>query len=125
AAKAARQREARRSKDEPKPPVDLSVELVDAQGERASVPLSRYGAIRRPLEMRILRRADREKQFLPRNYELVLQSFSVPLRDFTAANPALDPAALRSVRLVFDRAVAGTVIVDDIGFAKLEAAYWD
>ncbi|HSJ16013.1 MAG TPA: hypothetical protein VK939_16515, partial [Longimicrobiales bacterium] len=47
AAKAARQREARRSKDEPKPPVDLSVELVDAQGERASVPLSRYGAIRR------------------------------------------------------------------------------
>src|SRR5690606_15976327 len=33
--------------DEEKPPVDLSVELVDVDGNRAQVALSRYGAVRR------------------------------------------------------------------------------
>ena len=100
--------------DDEKPPVDLSVELVDTDGNRAHVPLSRYGAIRRPLEMTILRRRDREKQQYPQQYELVLQSYSIPLADFAG----VDPARLRSVRFVFDRVVAGTVILDDIGFSR-------
>ena len=46
----------------------------------------------------------------------------MPLADFAAAEPRLDLARLRSVRLVFDRAVAGTVIVDEIGFTVPPAA---
>lgn len=104
-------------KDEEKPPVDLSVEIVDANGTAAKVALSKYGVIRRPLEMSILRRKDREKTLVPRQYELVLQSYSIPLADFAAAEPKLDVAKLRSIRFVFDRATAGTVILDDVGFA--------
>ena len=97
------------------PPIDLTIEVVDAAGVTARLPLSRYGTIRRPLETHILRRRDREKRQFQNLYELVLQSYHLPLADFAAAEPRLDPSRLRQVRLVFDRADAGTVIVDGIG----------
>jgi hypothetical protein len=105
-------------KDEEKPPVDLSISVVDANGVSASVPLSRYGAVRRPLEMGILRRRDREKTIFPRQYEMVLQSYGIPLADFVAASPGLDVRSIREVRFVFDRAPSGTVIIDEIGFGR-------
>ena len=108
--------------DEPEEPIDLSIEIVDAAGRSASVPLSDYGPVRRPLEMRILRRADQEQRFANR-YELLLQSYSIPLGDFRRLRPALDLRALKEVRLVFDRTAAGTVVLDDVGFAFLDPAY--
>lgn len=101
--------------DAPLPPVDLTVEVSDASGTTARLPLSRYGAVRRPLETRVLRRADREKAQFEHLYEIVLQSYALPLADFVVAEPRFDPTRLRRVRLLFDRAVAGTVIVDEIG----------
>ena len=53
----------------------------------------------------------------------MLQTFVLPLADFVAAEPALDLSRLRDVRFLFDRAPAGTVIVDDIGFAHMDAAF--
>jgi hypothetical protein len=47
----------------------------------------------------------------------------MPISDFAAAGAAgaagaaFDPTRLRSVRLVFDRLVAGTIVVDDIGIS--------
>ena len=122
-AKGAREPAAERSRPKPQrkaasdtTPVDLTIELVDADRVTARVPLSRFGAIRRPLETRILRRERREKQRFANLYELVLQSYTLPVADFAAANPEFDPSRIRAVRLVFDRTPAGTVIVDDIGF---------
>ena len=97
------------------PPIDLTVEAVDAAGAVARVPLSRYGPVRRPLETRILRREDRERQQFQNLYEIVLQGYVIPLADLVAAETRFDPTRLREVRLVFDRAMAGTVIVDEIG----------
>ena len=95
--------------------VDLSVVVTDAGGESASVPLSDYGPIRRPLETVVRRRNDAES--FDTQWELVLQSFSIPLADLVEANPAFDPTRPREIRLLFDRAPAGTVVVDDIGFS--------
>jgi hypothetical protein len=103
-------------KDAEKPPVDLSIELTDARGQSAKLPLSTYGVVRRPLEAWILRRRDLDKSRFGNHFELVLQTFALPLGDFRRANPALDLGALASVRFVFDRADAGTVVVDRIGF---------
>ncbi|RMH22612.1 MAG: hypothetical protein D6701_01220 [Gemmatimonadetes bacterium] len=104
-------------------PVDLSVELVDARGRSAAVPLSRYGPIRRPLETWVLRRRDIERQRFAQHSELLLQTYDLPLEDFVAVRPDLDLRALREVRLVFDRTEAGTVVVDDLGFQRLDPAY--
>jgi dienelactone hydrolase len=99
-------------------PVDLTVEVVDANKNVARLPLSRFGVPRRPLEIHILRRADQEKQRFPTQYEVVLQTYVIPLADFVKAAPSFDPNRLRSIRLVFDRLVAGTIVVDDIGISS-------
>ena len=50
-------------------------------------------------------------------WELVLQSYSIPLADF-ANGSSLDASGIRQIRLVFDRTESGTVIVDDISFSR-------
>lgn len=109
-------RPSRGDDEEEDPPVDLSVELTDASGERARVTLSDYGAIRRPLETYVMRRRDLERQRFQSHWELILQTFSIPLRDFVADNRNLDLRQLRSVDLVFDQVHGGEVVVDHIGF---------
>ena len=104
-------------------PPDLSIVARDASGTMASVPLSRYGAVRKPLEMRVLRRRDLEDDRFANLFELLLQSYSIPLADFVEAAPGLQLDELRSVGLVFDRTVAGEVVLDDVGFARMDPAY--
>jgi len=99
-------------------PVDLTLEVADAHGITARLPLRQYGAPRRPLEIHILRRADQEKQRYPTQYELVPQTYVIPLADFARVSPDFDPTRLRSVRFVFDRLAAGTVVLDDIGVSS-------
>ena len=100
-------------------PIDLTVELTDARGTTARLPLSTFGAIRRPLETRIMRREKRDKSQFSTLYEIVLQTYVLPFSDFVAASPGFDPTRLRSIRFVFDRTTAGTVVLDDVGFSPL------
>jgi dienelactone hydrolase len=103
--------------------IDLSVEVVDANNVTARLPLTRYGMPRRPLETHVLRRADREKTQFANTYELVLQTYVVPLADFVAASPQFAPDKLKAIRLVFDRTLAGTIILDDIGVSAIDPAF--
>jgi hypothetical protein len=64
-----------------------------------------------------------EEQTYEQNYELVLQTFSIPLSDFIELNPKLDLRKLSTIRLVFDPAIQGSVIVDDIGISFLDRAF--
>ncbi len=109
--------------DEEPSPVDLSVEVIDAGGRSASVVLSDYGALRRPLETYVMRRADRERDRFEDHWELILQTYSIPLADFVARNAMLDLQQLRSIRFVFDRVHAGEVSIDQIGFSALDPAF--
>ncbi|MEJ2541640.1 MAG: MFS transporter [Gemmatimonadota bacterium] len=111
--------------DDELPPVDLSVEVTDGRGRSARLPLSRYGPIRRPLDITIWRRGDQEDDAFADRSEVVLQGYEIPLSDFIAVEPSFDPASLRSVSLVFDRAPVGEVLVDDIGLSQLGPAWWD
>ena len=115
-------REAGEEEEDDAPP-DLSVVARDESGTVAAVPLSRYGPVRKPLEMRVLRRRDLEDDRFANLFELLLQSYSIPLADFVEAAPALRLDELREVGLVFDRTVAGEVVLDDLGFARLDPAY--
>lgn len=99
-------------------PVDLTVEVTDVAGHVARLPLTRFGVPRRPLMIHVLRRADEERRRFPTQYELVLQTYVMPLADFARQAPGFDPSRLKSVRLVFDRLQKGTVVVDDIGVSN-------
>jgi dienelactone hydrolase len=109
--------------DEEDPPIDLGVEVEDASGRTARVTLSDYGAIRRPLETYVMRRRDQESSRFQTQWELILQTYSIPLADFTAANGSLDLSRLSAVRFVFDRVHAGEVVVDGVGFSALPPSF--
>jgi hypothetical protein len=98
-------------------PVEITIELTDAGGRSVRMPLGRYGTIRRPLESYIYRRDGRDESRFNTLFEIVPQTFVVPLRDFAQGSAGFDPAALKSVRLLFDKTAAGTVIVSDIGIS--------
>jgi len=104
--------------------VDFTVEVVDSNGVTARLPLTRYGKPRRPLETHVLRRADREQSNFANTYELVLQTYVMPLADFVTESPRFAPDKLRSIRLVFDRAPAGTIILDDVGVSAIDPAFF-
>ena len=119
-AKAAKDSAARAPKP-PKPnpaadtlPIDFTLELEDADGHVARTPMSRYGPVRRPLETHIYRRAGRDEQRFQNLFEIVPQTYVVPLADFGAAG-GFQPSRIRSIRVVFDRTPLGTVIMDDVG----------
>jgi len=106
---------------EPKPPLRLSVEAVDGSGNSGKVLLNRYGPVRRPIEIRLSRRADQEYQG---RSEMVLQSYSIPLTDLVeASGGTLDLSTLREVRFLFDESPAGAVVLDDVGFSRMDPAF--
>jgi dienelactone hydrolase len=104
-------------------PFDLTVEAVDDAGNAARVALSAYGAVRRPLDIYVNRRRGRDKSNYATTYEVVLQTYVIPLADFVRAKPGFDPARLKTLRLVFDRTVAGTIVLSDIGVSKIARGF--
>ena len=105
------------------PPIDVTIEVTDESGHLAAVRLSVYGAIRRPLETWVMRRKDLERERFADHWELIQQTYAIPLSDFVAREPRLDPARLREVRFVFDRVWAGEVVLDQIGLSALEPGF--
>jgi hypothetical protein len=105
-------------------PVELTVVAIDSDGDTARVALASYGVARRPLEIQVMRRAARERQRFANQYELLLQTYVIPVADFARAQPRFDAARLASVRFLFDRTMAGTVIIDDVGFSSMNPAFY-
>ena len=95
----------------PRKPIDLTIEIVDAAGAVARLPLLTVSLLQAQLESRVWKTG-----FLPpRSTEAAFQSVAIPLADFVKQNPAFDPTKLAAIRLVFDRTPAGVVIVNEIG----------
>jgi hypothetical protein len=97
---------------------DLTVELEDASGHIARMPLSTFGPVRMPFESYIYRRRNRDKTQFPTLAEPVMQTYTMPLARFRDANTAFDPATLRAIRLVFDRKKVGAITLDDVGISS-------
>ena len=114
---------ARRPPPPPKGPdttvFDLSVEITDASGTAAKVPLSTYGPVRRPVESYIYRRNGRDKLRFGSLSEIVLQTYVIPFEEWRRASPTIDLDRITRVRLVFDKTPAGSIVLDNIGFSRI------
>lgn len=105
-------------------PIELSIEVIDAAGTRVTLPLSRYGVPRRPLEVTVLRRAGSDKSRFGSLAELVPQTYVIRLTDFRDKDPQFDPSQLRSIRWLFDQTKAGTVMLADIGLSNIHPDFF-
>lgn len=106
-------REDRPDASVPRAPLDLTVELIDGNGMTARLPLSTFALV----QPQIVGQLGKLSFFsFYSNAQIVFQTFEFPLADFVRANPAFDPANLRTLRLVFDRTPAGVLVLDNAGF---------
>ncbi len=109
---------AKKAGDQPVPPV-VTVELEDAAGHVAKLPLARFAALPPLLEARFTKMPmSVERKHYPKSWETTLQSFEVPVAAFVQAAPLLDPAALHAVRFLLTGPEDGVVVLDEVGFAK-------
>jgi len=98
-------------------PLDLTIELCDADGDSALLPLSTVGPIHPPLTVRLTKWKWREKNLWDMSSERLLQTYEIPMSIFMESSAAFDPAKLQAVRFIFDRSPKGKIMLDDIGMS--------
>jgi hypothetical protein len=96
-------------------PIDLTVEVIDRSGRAVRLPLSSFSYLQPQIVMNLYK-APFMNIAGPAPSEPIFESFEFPLAAFAAADPGFDPAALTTIRFVFDRTPAGVIILDDLGF---------
>jgi hypothetical protein len=99
-------------------PIDLTVELVAANGHSARLPLSHVHPIQPLLHVTFTKWPAWERRHYKSPTEPVLQTYEIPLSDFVAANPHFDPGWLRQIRFRFDRTPAAVILLDDVGLTR-------
>ena len=101
--------EAAEEESDDEEPLDFTLELVDAAGAVARLPLSHdrplYPAVdSQPKRLALLSGSAGE--------EILLQRYALPLEGFTDADPGFDPTQLVAIRLLFDRSEKGALLLD-------------
>ncbi|MFG1690721.1 alpha/beta hydrolase family protein, partial [Gemmatimonadota bacterium] len=105
--------------DKPREPIDFTIQVWDATGQVAGLPLSSVSLLQPQIEVGL-----RKANFMddgPKG-EIVLESFEFPLVLFREANPSFDPNTLTGFRFVFDLTEAGVIVLDGVAFREREIA---
>jgi hypothetical protein len=99
-------------------PIDFRVEVRDAAGKTAALPLSHFKALQVPLRARFTKWTVIDEKAYNKPAEPVLQTIEMPLQDFVAVAPGFDTTKLRSIRLRFDQSEKGSIVIGEIGFRE-------
>lgn len=102
-------------KDEPQQPLDFTIELEDALGQKYSFALSQFSALQREINVKVWK-----AQFIGDSSasETIFQTFSYPLAAIKAANSQFDIDNIKRIRLRFDKSQQGVLMLDNIGFMR-------
>jgi dienelactone hydrolase len=104
--------------EEEKEPLDLTVELVDANGNSARLPLSYFSTLHPPLKVTFTKWPILESMAYEKSSEPVLETFEFPLKAFKEANPDFEPGKLEKIIFLFDKGDEGVIYLDEIGFRE-------
>jgi len=96
---------------------DFTVAMMAEDGAAARLPLSQFGVLLPPIDVRFMKLELLDRRFYKNPSEPVFQSIRLPLRAFAAKNTRFDPAKLKTARFEFDRTPSREVIVSEIGFS--------
>jgi dienelactone hydrolase len=94
-------------------PLDLTVEVTDAAGNGARLPLTKWAPVPLPGQRARLTKLGPLERFVLPAPGPVLPTYRLPLADFMVGT-GFDPARLKTIRLRFDRSTEGAVLVDDL-----------
>lgn len=98
--------------------LDLSVEVEDGNGRRVRLPLRHFAPIHPPLISKLSKGLYDFGS--TSEFELIPQTFELPMEDFISVDPLFDPLRLRVIRFVFDQSQKGEILLGRIGIAAPE-----
>jgi hypothetical protein len=96
-----------------KKPIDLSIQLIDVNGELVTFPLSRFSALQRTLDVTLFKMGGLLNE---KESETVFQTFYFPLAPLKELNNNFNPFQISEINFIFDKSPHGVVIIDQIGF---------
>ena len=101
--------------DEPKKPIDFTIQLRNASGQTVSFPLSQFSPLQRVIEVMIMK-----TDFVldDKQSEKVFQTFYFPTEQFQKINPNFTLSNIEEIRFIFDNNKSGVIAIDNIGFMK-------
>jgi hypothetical protein len=111
---------AKEDKNSEAEPTDFTIEVESVDGVRSSLPLSRFGLLPPPFQVRFTKLARLDSWEYTKDSEPVFQTFELPLSAFAEETKAFDPSRIGTIRLRFDRTAARVIILSEIGFAGRE-----
>jgi dienelactone hydrolase len=103
--------------DEPRQPIDLTIEMADVEGHTARLPLSHCSHLQPQIKTPYFKSKLLHSEDLS---EPIFQTYLFPLADFRTANADLDLSSTVKIRLVFDRTKSGVVLFDKAAFGQDE-----
>jgi dienelactone hydrolase len=104
--------------EEEKEPLDLTLELVDANGSSARLHLSYFSTLHPPLKVTYTKWPALENMAYEKSSEPVLETFEFPLKAFKEANPDFETGKLEKIIFLFDKGSQGVIYLDEIGFRE-------
>jgi len=96
---------------------DFTVELETSNGAAGRFPLSHFGVLPPPFQVRFTKLAKLDEIGYEKDSEPIFQTIELPLAAFAGQTKGFDPAKIKTIRLRFDRTPARVVILSQIGFS--------
>jgi hypothetical protein len=97
--------------------LDLTIEIMDRDGDRVAFPITRFMRISPVLKSRFTKFKG-EGSIYGKPYEQALQTVEIPMENIVTEFPEFDPGDLKQIRFVFDRTGEGVIILDNIGISS-------
>lgn len=101
--------------DKAKDPIDFTIVLEDANGQKVEFPLSDFSALQREIKT-VIWKID----FLTgdKGSEKIFQTFYFPIENVQKLNSEFEISNLKTITYRFDKSKKGVVVIDNIGFMK-------
>ncbi|PTM03485.1 MAG: hypothetical protein DA407_13975 [Bacteroidetes bacterium] len=101
--------------DKAKEPIDFTIMLEDANGQKVEFPLSDFSALQREIES-VIWKID----FLTgdKGSEKIFQTFYFPMEDIQKLNSDFDVSTIKTITYRFDKSKKGVVVIDNVGIMK-------
>lgn len=104
--------------EDEKEPLDLTIELLDSNGNSARLSLGYFSTLHPPFKVTYSKWPLFEAFAYEKSTEPLLETFEFPLKAFKDMNPDFEPGKLEKINFLFDRNPEGVIYLDEIGFRE-------
>jgi dienelactone hydrolase len=94
--------------------IDLTIQIKDKNGLSSEIALSEVGILNPAIKVKFTKWPLLESIY-DNEVEINLQSFQIPIEEFTVKNSEIKPTNIEYINFIFNKTTEGEILLDDIG----------